>query len=77
MIDFVIEKGIPIPERRRGNLGGASNRYPFGQMEVGDSFFCPGASSSVEAAANLYGKRSDRKFSARYVEGGTRIWRTA
>ena len=41
--DFIVDKetgvtidiGIPLPEDRRANV-----KYPFGNMEVGDSFFC-------------------------------------
>lgn len=71
---FQIDKGLPIPELRYGRPW---NRYPFSQMEVGDSFFCFGSTSSVQAAANGYGKRNGCKFTARYVEGGTRVWRVA
>lgn len=67
-----IDKGIPIPARRRG---GKRQSYPFDLMKVGDSFFFAGSGSSVEAAASQYGKKHGMKFAARYVDGGVRVWR--
>lgn len=67
-----IDKGIPLPPR------GGRQRYPWQEMEVGDSFFVEGASvRSLSAAAAQVGRRSGRKFSLRTVEGGVRCWRVA
>jgi hypothetical protein len=71
---ITIDKGIPMPPRRHG---GRHIRYPFAEMEVGDSFFHAGSASSVEAAASSYARHSGKRFSARYVAGGVRIWRIA
>jgi len=73
MEQLQIESGIPIPPRRR--KGGAQRVYPFGSMKVGDSFFVAGSASSPEAAAGLYARKHKMKFTARYVDGGVRIWR--
>jgi hypothetical protein len=65
---FEIEKGVP---RQAPNV-----KYPFADMQVGDSFLVPRgtarivASAAVWAAARGYGK-----FSCRTVEGGVRVWR--
>ena len=63
-----IEKGLQIPER---------NRYPFADMEVGDSIFFPDAGhrSKPAEAAKKYSQRHDVKFSMRQVDDGLRIWR--
>lgn len=69
-----IDKGIPIPTRCRGRAG-RRLLFPFADMEIGDSFFVAGAASSVESAASRYGQKLGRKFTARYVDGGVRVWR--
>lgn len=40
---FQIRKGVPIPEasKRGGGFGARESIYPFGSMEVGDSFTIP------------------------------------
>jgi len=52
---FPIETGIPIPEIKRANSGRTS-KYPFGSLEVGQSFFVAGgdakALSSTVSSAN-------------------------
>jgi hypothetical protein len=71
--NFVIEKGIPKPEGRRG-----LKKYPFGDMEIGDSFFVPSDKyRAVINASQIYGKRWERKFSVAKVDGGARCWRIA
>ncbi len=75
MSKFVIEKNVPIPLK-----GNVRRKYPFAQMEVGDSIFVAGDAAKTEnisCSANAYGKRNGAKFSARCVEGGVRIWRIA
>lgn len=74
-IMFPVEKSVPIPKTRNNSL------YPFGQMEVGDSFFIPDAgkstAASIRACASAFGKKNNRKFSCRQVDGGVRVWRLA
>ena len=70
MID--VEKNIPLPPPARGN----GEKYPWRSMNVGDSFFIPGASSRKTGAhTNAAGKRTGFKFTSRAVDGGVRIWR--
>lgn len=68
---FEIEKGVAIP-RGRG-------MYPFRNMEVGDSFFVPGATAkNLSTCACQFSARHGHgwKFSVRTVDGGVRVWRT-
>ena len=58
-------------------------KYPFAQMEVGDSVELPGTrlsprSSKAYGAAMRYGSRAGKRFEARRETDTTiRIWRTA
>lgn len=66
-----IEKGHPIPTARR---------YPFKQMQVGDSFFIENHPNRVSAAAACYARRhAGYKFRTLKVReagrSGTRCWR--
>ena len=78
---YTIEKNVPLcrPSSK-------SNKYPFDQMEVGDSFFVPHAEAKSARMAALtrnagqYKKLPkhvtfQRHFVTRTVEGGARIWR--
>ncbi len=77
---FAIEKGIPLAG---GGGGGRNSVYPFAEMEPGDSFFVPHRTAkslgSVVTARNRRGKKdgSGKRFSARTVDGGVRVWRVA
>lgn len=73
-----IEKGI---ERSSTRLG-TNSKYPFGDMEVEDSFFIAKEEAfsrngycKVFSAASYFGKRNGKKFMTRAVEGGFRVWR--
>jgi len=71
-----IEKNIPLSARPGGK--GKKPYYPYGEMEIGDSFFVAGANVSRRAAVGAYAY-SDRhvgfKFAARAESDGLRIWR--
>ena len=67
---FKIEKGLPAPNTP------ANVRYPFGQMEVGDSFYCS-EPKAVRGSAIAFGKRNAMRFASRREGGGVRIWRVA
>lgn len=65
---FEIEKNVEVPT--------SASMYPFGQMEIGDSFFVPEAKhGGCAAAAYKFARENGVKFSFRKVEGGRRIWR--
>ena len=78
-MSFVIEQGVPVPAGR--------SRYPFADMEVGDSFFVGVDSKetatkriqSVRAQAGRFAKENGVKFSVRSVVEdevpGVRCWR--
>lgn len=69
MISIEISRDVPLPEPRR--------RYPYVEMEVGESFFVPTGSLQVVCNANYRaGKRLGRRFIARKEVGGVRVWRT-
>lgn len=74
-----IDKGIPLPPRRRGGGAGRTGRapiYPWREMEIGDSFFLPDIEphliSSLAAGA---AQRTGRKFATRIEGDGVRVWR--
>jgi len=73
MSEFKIEKNVEMPSR---------GVYPFGIMEIGDSFLFPASERArVTSASSVYAKKSAQKgnnmrFSVRRVDADTyRIWR--
>ncbi len=65
-----IEDGIEIPEPK-----GGVKRYPFDELEIGQSFVLESkGNSSVQAARKKY---PDRKFTVRVTTEGVRVWRIA
>lgn len=71
MSEYVIEKDVPVPEVRRG----AQRKYPFPDMEVGDSI-CVGERRAAYAA-HEWGRKHGKKFAQRKNGDGLRIWRIA
>lgn len=73
MSEYKIEKNIPPP------VGRSRAKYPFSEMKIGDSILDRSAqgiaASPVANAARTYSNRSDRKFTARVVDDGVRVWR--
>lgn len=74
---YEIEKNIPLMGARKSVL-----KYPFQDMEIGDSFFIPkGAtkhvSASVQSCIKAYNKyyNKDIKVVTRREETGVRVWR--
>lgn len=69
---IVITKGLPTPRGRRA-------KYPFRDMEIGDSFFAPG--SSVIGIHGCARRHRPMRFTCRSVveDGvpGIRVWRIA
>jgi len=67
MSHFKIEKNVPTPTSR--------NRYPFAEMEIGDSIL---GKISMYNAARQHGRRYGRKFASRkQTNGDIRIWRVS
>ena len=67
-----IEKGIDRPPEQS-----RERKYPWWKMEIGDSVFIEKGEPNCREATNAYGygSRTAKKFSARKVPGGIRIWR--
>lgn len=65
-----IDKNITIPEREK---------YPISKMQIGDSLLDDGcrktSESKIRLSAKKHGSKYGKKFSARKVDGGVRIWR--
>lgn len=74
---YEIEKDIPIPPKMRGQ----NAKYPFNEMEIGDSVFvpvedvqnCNRPNSAVSSAANVYAKRSGKKMITRTIRENDEI----
>lgn len=74
---IAIDKNVPLTKTTRKSHGGQPSKYPWTQMQVGDSFFVAG--KTVKSfSGNTYsaGKRLGQKYSVRSVDGGIRVWRT-
>ncbi len=70
MTSYVIEKGIPAPSAR--------GKYPFAQMEVGDSFFVPDKTTATFGGVLSHArKRTGFGFVMRSENGGLRVWRVS
>jgi len=70
---ITVDKNIPKPEH-------GLSIYPFAEMEVGDSFFAEDKTPNQLHNAGASWARTRglaRKWTARTVEGGARIWRAA
>jgi len=69
-----IDKGIPLPARK-----GRAKKYPFDQMDIGDSFLVPvGATksdSSIYSSMSQAKKRLNINLTCARVDGGVRVWR--
>lgn len=67
--EFKIEKGIPIP---------TSSKYPFQEMQVGDSFVIQESQyGEMQKALTRINRRNQTniKIKTKSVEGGRRVWR--
>lgn len=74
-----IEKNVPMPVNAAGSKTsrGRKCKYPFADMEVGDSFEVLDGAYVVGSAAGAYGRRHNMKFTYRVVNGVARVWRVA
>lgn len=75
---ITIEKGIPLPKDPAKIDRRKIGKYPFGVMDIGDSFFISGEGMGGPAysAAMRFGLRNDRRFKCVGMDDGLRIWRT-
>ena len=69
---FVIEKNIPIAQKRRGP------KYPFAQMENGDSFLVPlngREAKSVASGLHSQARAHNVRISTRTGADHVRVWK--
>lgn len=71
---YEIEKNVPVPPR---------SKYPFEQMDVGDSFFTPlgpdqtikRLQNTLSGAAGYFARNTEMNFVIRQANDGVRCWR--
>lgn len=73
--EIPVETHVPLPTREHRHHNA---KYPFGEMDVGDSFVIPeGSELSCKYAAYAYGRRWGKTFAVRKQDDGrVRLWRT-
>ena len=70
-----VDKGVPMPPKK---YPPKKDKWPWTELEVGDSFFMKGAKRGTAYAVALNAsRRLGRKFSVRQVDGGYCVWRIA
>ena len=73
---FQIESGVPLVNRGRGR--GTGSKYPFADMDVGESFYAEIKPSALRSAATVFSKKNaGYKFAIRSENTGARVWRIA
>lgn len=70
MDEMKIDKDIPMPQHLSRNV-----KYPFGTLEIGDSFLVNESRRLVSSAACAFGKNHNKKFTVRTTPEGMRCWR--
>lgn len=70
---IVLERDIPIPERRVARIG----RYPVRDMKIGESFWAPVKGQALDNATAYYRTVLQWRFTIRSDADGARIWRIA
>ena len=63
-----IDKNIPVPDEQR-------RKYPWREMEVGDSFAFPPGLKTYEHVKQANGRYFPKKFVLRKMNGTYRCWR--
>ena len=80
MIKFEISKTVAMPHME-SHKPGPNPKYPFHEMEVGDSFFITAEQfpNRVREAAKQHGRKYGKRFVLRTnkEDGSARIWRVA
>jgi hypothetical protein len=83
-----IDKGIPLPARLRRvvgeavfkRLGNSAPRFPFADMEIGDSFHMTKGYASPSVIRHAIEEHPDaqgKRFTTATEDGGLRVWRIA
>lgn len=71
MSEFIIEQHIEAPIPKFGR----PFKYPWDQMNVGDSFFVAGVTSTYMSVACRHRRLKGERYTTRTENGGCRIWR--
>ena len=73
---MMIDKNVPMPKVK------AKLKYPFNEMEVGDSFEIPCTEETkkdmqvkIASSSGAYGRKNKCKFMTRQTDNGIRVWR--
>jgi hypothetical protein len=77
--DFPVETGIPMPDGPQDSR--YNYKYPWRQMNVGDSFFIAAADkrrklARIRSVMFYHNNKYPEHFEARIVDAGVRVWRT-
>lgn len=71
---YDIEKDVPCEQPKR-----RTDRYPWGSMGVGDSFFVSSSDAKANSVSNAVWHANNKHFPKRYItrrfEDGVRVWR--
>lgn len=75
MTDWIIERGVPIPDFRRDKDRIKRLRQAFSEMKTGESLFT--RTIDARSVTNAYMKISwdGPSFVSRTMDGGVRVWR--
>lgn len=76
MTEIKVDKNIPLP---LNSGSGGPSKYPWCDMEVGDSFFAPSTTKTMAGSIAARGKKYGEKHTIRAVTEnsvkGVRVWR--
>lgn len=78
MNDIKIEKGVPIPALERPRVRASrGTKYPWDQLEIGDSFEFDGFLKHARTLASRRKRKDSRNYAVRRdpMSGVVRIWR--
>lgn len=71
---MLVEKDVPIP--KRGAILKKPTRYPFDQMDIGDSFVAEDHTQQQAKHIHTYAERCGIKTTSRRIaEKSWRVWR--
>lgn len=70
---FTIEKGVPFKD---GRAHGRNRKYPWHELEVGDSFLVQDVSRvAMDMTGRYHTSRTGKTFKAAKDGDGVRVWR--
>ena len=75
MTDWVIERGVPIPDFRRDTQRIGRLRQAFAEMKTGESLFTRTIDARSVTNAYMRVSWSGPDFLSRTMDGGVRVWR--